>query len=314
MSDNHHDSESSGLMLYGIGRAANNKALKDKNGNPETSLEVTPVEQLSMLDGELISLPFDSEVQGQKADGSSYSSKVTLNTAITAKWVPMGSNRRTPPDIRRGERVYLYRYKDTDQFFWKETGWDDHLRRLETVHFRFSATADPSADMSDPRNWYHLQISTHEGMIHLETARANMEKAKYALQINTKDGIAALADDFGNFFQMESVAKAISMQNGDGTLLQLDKKKFYSYAPQIMHLVAEEEMKLETKTFLLSCQDGQINASSRFGIKTPVFDLESNTNNIEGNTTFHDPVTFLQHMTANGITSSAPIQGPRDTI
>jgi hypothetical protein len=300
--------ESSGLRIYSLGRAANNKALKNEKGDPETRLEVTPIEQLNMLDGELISLPFDSEVSGQKADGSQYSAKVTLNTAITATWLSIGANRRTPPDIRRGERVIIWRYGDADQFYWTELPWDEHLRRLETVHYRFSATPDEKADMTDARNFYHLAVSTHEGMIHLETARANGEKAKYALQINTKEGIVVLADDFGNFWQIESIAKVISMQNGDGTLLQLDKKKLYGYAPQTIHLVAEENMLFETKEFKLTTETGRIDASSTFTINTPQFNVEG------GQATFKVPVTFEQHIQANGITSTAPIVGPSDTI
>ena len=322
-----HNPEISGLRIYSIGRAANNKALNSKE------LEITPIEQLSMLDGELVSLPFDSEVNGQSADGSQYSAKVTLNTALTASWFPMNSNRKMPPDIRRGERVIIWRYKDTDQFYWTETGWDDHLRRLETVHFRFSATADEAADMDDPKNYYHLQVSTHEGMIHLETMRENGEKAKYVLQINTKDGTAALADDFGNFWQLESLINRISIQNGDGSLWQLDKKKIYGYAPDQMHVIAENKIHWQTKDFLLECQTGNINASTSFKIKTPKFDVESDTNTFttpdttftgnvgvngsftsEGAATFKQPSTFEQKITANGIQSSAPIQGPSNTI
>lgn len=307
--------EISGLRLYSVGRAANNKALNSKE------LEVTPIEQLNMLDGELVSVPFDSEVSGQKADGSEYSAKVTLNTALTATWFPMGSNRKTPPDVRRGERVILWRYMDTDQFYWTETGWDDHLRRLETVHYRWSATADEAADMEDPSNFYHLSISTHEGLIHLETMLANKEKAKYALQINTKEGIVGLADDFGNFWQLESVEKIISFQNGEGTLWQLDKRKIYGYAPDQMHVIADNKIHFVTKDFLLETQTGQINASSSFGIKTPTLTVESDTNifdttnstftgatNVQGTSKFDAP------MTATGIVSSAPIVGPSNTI
>lgn len=329
--------ERSGFTLYGIGRVANNKALNAKE------VEVTPVEQLSMLDGELVSLPFDSEVTGQNAEGSEYSAKVTLNTAITATWIALGSNRKTPPDVRRGERVFLYRYGDNDQFYWKETGWDDHLRRLETVHFRFSATADEAADMEDPANWYHLNISTHEGLIHLQTSKVNKEKAQYVLQINTKEGAVSLADDHGNFIELESVAKSIALQNGDGTKWHLDKEHLYGYARNSMDVVAEKLIHFKTTRFHLECETGHIDATSKFSIKTPTFEVESTTNMFKtpnstftgnvsinqnltaaaggsGMATFRGPCTFEQattfntRITANGIISSAPIQGPSDTI
>ena len=342
MSDSQNP-EISSFVLYGLGRAANNKALNSRE------LEITPIEQLSMLDGELVSLPFDSEVSGERADGSSYTSKVMLNAALTAMWLPLGTHRRMPPDIRRGERVFIYRYADTDQYYWKETGWDDHLRRLETVHLRISATPEQDADMDDPSNYYHLAISSHDKLIHLETSRANGEVAKYALQFNLAEGVVALSDDHGNFCQLESVAKIWSMQNGDGTLWQLKKKEIYGYAPDKMHVIAENKIHFQTKDFLLETQTGNIEASTSFKIKTPKFDVESDTNTFTtpnstftGNVTvamnltisgslsqggggggsamfaspaqFQQPVQFQTQVTANGITSSAPITGPRGSI
>ena len=338
-----HNPEMSGLRFYSFGRAANNKALNSKE------LQVTPIEQLSMLDGELISLPFDSEVTGQTAGGAEYGAKVILDTALTATWFPLSSNRTTAPDVRRGERVLIWRYKDTDQYYWTETGWDDHLRRLETVHYRFSATTDEAADMEDASNYYHLQISTHEGMIHVETSNKNKEKAVYAIQINTKDGLIVVTDDHGNFLQLESVAKIWSMQNGDGSLWQLNKKVIYGYAPDKIHMIAENLIHMQTKRFHLECETGHVDATEKFSFKTPLFEVESNQNMFKtpnttftgnvsiGNSlgvatsgsgsaifqgpctfqqtaTFQQQTTFQQRINANGIISSAPIQGPSDTI
>lgn len=343
MSDPQHNPEVSGMRLYAMGRAANNKALNSKE------LEVTPIEQLSMLDGELISLPFDSEVSGASPTGGEYSAKAKLNAALTATWFPLNSNRKSPPDVRRGERVIIWRYRDTDQFYWTETGWDDHLRRLESVHYRWSATADEAADMEDPANYYHLHISTHEGLIHLETTNKNKEKAVYALQLNTKDGLIVLSDNHGNFLQLDSVGKIWSMQNGDGALWQLDKKKIYGYAPDLMHVIAENKIHFQTKRFHLECETGHIDATEKFSIKTPEFEVESNTNMFKtpqstftgsvgignsltvatsgsGSAQFQGPVTFQNvaafqqqatfqvRMIANGITSSASIVGPSNTI
>ncbi|WJJ55146.1 hypothetical protein [Xanthomonas phage RTH11] len=310
MSDDHQDPELSGMRFYSIGQAANNKRLTDGNGRPDRTLEVTPVEQLGQLDGELVSLPFQSEVSGERADGSSYTSKVTLNTALTATWLPMGSNRVTPPDVRRGERVIIWRYKDTDQFYWTETGWDEHLRRLETVHYRWSATPEPGADMTAGTNYYHLMVSTHEGMIHLETSEANKEKATFVLQLNTKDGHIALTDNHGNFLDWNCIDKIISLQNGDGTLMQLNKEIAYMYAKDTIYLKAEEKILLETKDFLLETQTGQVNASTRFGIKTPTFEVESDTNFFKTpNTTFGGNVAVGQSLTAAGSGGSVTFNG-----
>ena len=62
---NPDDVDVSKLRFYSIGRAANNKALVNaETGQPERNLEVTPIEHLGDMDGELVSLPFESSVSG----------------------------------------------------------------------------------------------------------------------------------------------------------------------------------------------------------------------------------------------------------
>lgn len=324
------DPEVSGLKFYSLGRAANNKPRHEK------MLEVTPIEQMSMLDGELVSLPFDSQVTGQNIDGTEYASRVILDTAITAAWLPFGTNMATAPDVRRGERVFIYRYRDTDQYYWVIAGWDDHLRRKETKHIRISATDDESADMSDPKNYYHLVLSSHDQMIELQTSKVSGESARYCLQFNLKEGVVALADDFGNFTQLESTENTWSTQNGDGTLFQLVKKDIYAYAPETFRIIAEKMVHIKTKQLLIECETGKIEASSNFDIETPSFNVKSTTNTFEtpnttftgnvtvggsftgasngGPSTFVGPVTFQQQIQANGIRSSRPIVGPSNTI
>lgn len=336
------DPEVSKLRLYSMGVAASNKELESME------LQVVPTEVLNLLDGEVISLPFDSTVTGVRANGTEYSTKVVLDTALNCLWLPYGSNRDTAPDVRRGERVLIFRYADTDQFYWKELGWDDHLRRGETVRYRFSATVDENADMDDPNNWYTIYVSTHLGMIEINTTDANKELSRYRFQLNTKDGVFLIKDSHGNFIQLESVIKAISMQNGDGTLFQAAQKTFYAYAPDTLSLEGGKTMTLETLQLYLKAQKinlaaddsidlatetlsvqlatlnlnaavanvkvGTTNWEGNFNLKGN-FGLNGNMSNTSGNqATWAGPVTFQQKVTANGIESTATIKGPTGSI
>lgn len=342
MSDEVNSPDISRMRFYSFGLAANNKNLVDEDGQPDRRLEVTPHEIFGDMDGDLLSLPFESEVSGTSADGSEYSAKVTLNTALTATWYPMSSNRHTPPDVRRGERVVIWRYADSDEFFWTETGWDDHLRRLETIHFRLSATSDEGADMTDSTNYYHIQLSTHEGMIHLETTDKNGEKGVYTLQINTKDGIIGLQDNYGNFLNWDTVESDISLQNGEGTLLRLNKEVFYAYAKDKILMIADEQMLFQTKQFVLSTDTALIEASDSMTIKTPKFQVVSDTNTFttpntsftgnvsiggslvgaanggtmtfKGACEFEMAATFKSPVTLAGGTTTATLSGPNGRI
>ena len=113
--------------VYTIGRAASNRKLSSP------LLEVYPIEHFGYLDGEINSDPTTTKASGVDANGKAYTTSVTTTNSIQATWIQWGSNRTTPPDVRRGERVLLWRYADTDQFYWTTLGMDDYLRRLETV-------------------------------------------------------------------------------------------------------------------------------------------------------------------------------------
>jgi len=299
--------DQSKFKFYSFAIVANNKAMS------ETKIQATPIESMPMLDGEIVSLPVEEEIDGQDAEGQAYQSKVTTDTAVEAEWFPFGTtNRRTPPDVRRGEEVMLFSYADTDKFYWMTTGRKDHLRKLETVIYTFSATTDEDADSTDPENCYTFEVSSHDGRITMRTTKQHKEFCEYAFQFDLNAGTVLLADDLGNEFFFDSKNTLLRLENADGTKIELDKKKIYAYAPDQIHGKAENSMLFETKDYK---------------IETDTYTLKSDTNTIdssqtsikgtvefEGAVTFKKPVAFEQMITAKGITSSLPIVGPQGTI
>lgn len=296
------------LRFYSIGLVANNKPLSTD------IIQATPIETLTMLDGELVSNPTDVETSGTDAKGSSYSTKVKMDNAVDAKWWPMNSNRRTAPDMRRGERVILWQYGDTDEFYWTETGWDDHLRKLETVIFSISATMDEEADSLDPNNCYSLEMSSHTGQITLRTSKANGEHCIYVIQLNTKDGRILLTDDVGNEFELDTKNTNIQMLNADKTLVQLNKRKIYMYAAESITGKADQSILFQTKDFKIECTDYKLISQS--------FRNECQTGTFIGQYTFQDAIKFSSTVETTGkITAkggldspSVPINGPSDTL
>ncbi len=287
--------EGSKLKLYSLGIVANNKAMSSN------TIQVTPIESLTMIDGELASIPVDQEVEGVDAEGNSYISKVTTDTAIEADWLPGfgATNRRTAPDVRRGERVLIWQYADTDQYYWTSLGLDDHLRKLETVVYSWSATTDEAADSSDPENSYQLEISTHTGRITLLTSKSNGEHCIFGLQINPKDGNIKIVDDLDNELVFDSKNSHLWMKNADGTLAELNRKNIKLYAPDKIHIEAVNEILMKAKTISQTCTE---------------YNLKCSTGTVEGEFTFKNKVTFQTQTQHNGIISSKPIVGPIDTI
>lgn len=295
------DNQTSQLKLFSLGIVANNKALSSN------IIKVTPIESLTMLDGELISEPTDVEAAGVDASGTSYSTKITTDNAIEAEWLPTDTNRRTAPDVRRGERVLIYQVADTDQYRWQSLNMDLKLRKLETVIYSFSGTADEEADSTDPDNCYSLEISTHTGQITLRTSKANEEHCVYAFQLNTKEGRALLTDDLGNEFEIDSKNTIIQLLNADKSLVKLNKLQIEMFAKDSITAIAKNSILFKTNNFKIDCS---------------TYRLECATGSVKGTMTFENQVTFNQAVTTQGLVTangglnspSVPIHGPTETL
>lgn len=266
--------------IHSVGRAAANK-------EPKTpALEIFPMETLSYVDGEITDLVQNVTVEGEDAFGEVYQDVLKSSNSIEAAWLPFGSNRVTPPDIRRGERVLLWKYGDTDQYYWASTGLDDYLRRLETVVYAFSdIPTNEDVKALDPTNSYYFEISTHKKMITLSTCKKNGEPFAYKFQFNLEKGIVILMDDVGNYFEMDSRERSIIMRNADKSILSLDKMDAL--------LSADNSISLKTKTYKLDCDTATTNAKTSVSYATKTVTIRATTlaGNIDAST-FSGTVTI----------------------
>lgn len=203
------------LKPHSVGTAGHNLEIGSK------FLKVIGIEVLSGLDGQLNIGPQESVVKGQAPDGSAYEVKGQTDLGIIAEWLPMGSNRVTPPNIRRGELVMLYRLGDSDKFYWSSCGLRDHLRRLETVVYAFNANPNNSNDELSVENCYFLEISTHKKAVTLSTSTKNGEPYSYTIQLDTSYGRLLLVDDQDNKVVIDTPKKQIMMENTAGTKVEL---------------------------------------------------------------------------------------------
>jgi len=209
-----------------MGIVARNKKL-DQN-----KIYVVPIEVTPFIDGKLDASVESKEAEGMDKYDQEYIVSVNESNSIEADWLKI-TNRRTPPDVRRGERVMIYRFGDTDRFYWGSLGMDDHLRKLETIVWSFSATEEefPGADSTDPENAYSIEVSTHKKLLAIRTTKANGEPFAYDIQLNVKDGVFLIVDDVGNHIQLDSTETIITLKNKDGTEVHLDKKDIKFFAP-----------------------------------------------------------------------------------
>lgn len=230
--------QASKLQVYGLGTVAANKPLNSKD------IEVIPIETSPMLDGELSDHVEAVTSKGLAADGSTYQTSIDTTASVKATWLPIGtSNRATPPDVRRGEMVVIYRFADVDKFYWTTLQYDMKLRKLETVIYAFSNTQkEDSAGVAD--NTYFIEISTHKKLLTIHTSKSDGEPFTYDIQLNTKDGSFIIQDDIGNFISLDSRNVRIEAKNADGAWIDMDRQDIKLYAPHNIEMRADNQINM----------------------------------------------------------------------
>lgn len=203
------------FFIRSMGRAAQNI----DGVNP--LLEIIPIEDLGYVHGEI---NVDREViesTGVDMNGNAFSTRIETSNVILAEWLPLTSNRVSPPTIRRGERVLIWQYANHDKYYWTTCGLDENLRRLETAIWRYSNTRDEGDINITPDNSYWFEVSTHRKNITLMTSTSDGEQHKYTAQIDTNGSRLIVTDEIDNCVEIDSNAKKVSLRNAGGASVTL---------------------------------------------------------------------------------------------
>lgn len=272
------DVQVSKLRVVSLGLVAENKALDTP------VVEVMLQEFNPMSSGDATANADTETAKGVNKEGVAYETSADVTSTVSATWIAIGCpNRRTSPDVRRGDRVIVYQFADSDKYYWATYSQDINMRRLETVVWGFSATKDENAEPTAD-NSYYFEISTHNGVVAFHTSAANGEVTTFDVQLNTKDGVLQIFDGFGNRFILDSTkarmtivnsensyidvfGRAISMQAADS--IDLYTKDFSVNADNSMKFVAGNSINTTTKTNTIEAttnHKGDFNMVGAFGL------------------------------------------------
>lgn len=221
------------FFIKSIGYAATNLPLDSK------MLEILPVEDLSYVDGEINDTRDELEETGVDSKGNTYTDKIETSNSLVAEWLPWTSNRYSPPNIRRGERVLIWQYGDADKYYWTALGMDEHLRRRETVVLTLSNTTDETTKALDSDNSYSIVASTHTKQVTIQTNKNDGEPFAYIIKLDTATGVFVITDDVDNQISLESAERRITLVNGSGSSVVLDKKNIKIDAIETLDLNAK---------------------------------------------------------------------------
>lgn len=190
------DHAKDGLEYFSMGKVAEH--LKPN----ETRIEVVPVDKQPFTQGALVADAKEVKASTTNAVGDQYTASTLASKAITADWIGDSGNRVTPPNVRRGDEVRLYRNSDSDQYFWEAVNRDPSRRRLEKAKWRFSGTNDETVKKLDDTNSYTIDVDGETGAITVRTSTANGEVAPIAVQLNGMKGFVAIEVGEGNFIEI----------------------------------------------------------------------------------------------------------------
>ncbi len=242
---------------YSIGIVAMNKPLTSR------IIDVIPVESLTLMDGELTDAVYDKASSGLNGDGSEYSATVKVGATLKAEWLGE-TNRLTPPDVRRGEQVWIWQAENADRYFWTSLGRDDKQRRLETVIYRYSGLPTVSDDEISKDNSYYCEISTHNKSVTFETSQRNGEACRYLVQFDTGSGSLTINDTIGNVIQIKSPQSEIVIKNSSNSQISLTK--------QIIQIVSDTLIEMQSKTIKLTASNILLSADL-IAMKAPTIGL-----------------------------------------
>lgn len=303
---------------------------KDPTSN---KVKVWPYELLPVLDGVITTELAEWKNDGIDHDAIKWEEILKTGHWIECEWIYPDTNRVTPPDLKRREKVDIYRVADSHKYYWDVDGREDHLRRLEhVVHAYSDIPPEIKEDIAlTGDNCYTHVVSTRDGKIHWRTSKENGEEFLFDLLIDTANSYATLTDDTMNRYSIDSKEKIVRMENADGTFIELNKENINGYAPDSWNMTAENDITFTCTAFTMTAKDSvsietkdfSCTASTSFQVDSPTSTFTGNVSiaknlTVTGNASMASgavsfvpgSATFTVPLTAAKVTSTAPISAP----
>lgn len=247
----------------GIGIVAENKP-RDTD-----IVEVWPLEIIPEFNDDVTPATEDYVVTAVDCLHQPYKVTLKRGATIPCTWI-RETNRKTSPDVRRGERVEIYRVGDSEQYYWRSCGRDDHLRRLETIIITASdIPVNDNSELDDTNTW-SIELNTHEGHLTIRTTMSNGEVAAWTIQADGADGKFTVEDQKGNHVFIDSPNDHIQLKNAAESFLELNKK----------NITAEC-----LETFRLKCKDAVIDTQTTKWTNAKSWALDTDTYTVNAGAT-----------------------------
>lgn len=239
--------DSSNLKTYCIGVVAVTKKPGDD------IISVYPTEKLAYEDGDVATNSKEVKITGKNASGVSFTSASTRNSTIEARWFSDGlDGRQTAPDVVAGETVRVYRFADSEVFYWKTIFREPALRRLEHVVYAYSNLPSGRTPFGNSSSYGQL-FSTLDKKISIWTSSSNGEKFSYQCTLDAKNSTVRIQDNVANTVGINSSETEVFIKNSKGTTVSVIGEKII--------LSSKVAVDLKTKGFTMSGENVTVNGN-----------------------------------------------------
>lgn len=266
------------LECYGVGTVMQDK----DNDSDEVFVHCPGI--FSGADGEALATVEEKKTDIKTPTGDATSSFGLSSNGIPCKWMAFNTNRITPPNVRKGSKVVVYKFSGSSQYRWMYFGMDGTMR-LETVVYAWSSSPKVNENSPlTPENYYILMISTHTGKIQLLTGQGNGEPASYAITLDSGNAIFSLADSEENLMALNTMEHTWSFSNQEKSVIAIDKKKILINCEDQLAINGKENITIQTKTLDIDVgQSFNLNVGETTTMTSPTFNFTGDFNHT-GNT------------------------------
>ena len=200
----------------------------------------------------------------------------------------MFSNRLYPPDVKKGEQVFVLKYADSDDYYWFSPGRDDNLRRTERLASAVS-NLKKSKDTLSEEDVYLFELDTDVNKhIVIKTSKSDNEPFQYVIKMDAKNSKLHICDDDQNQILIDSNVPRVLMANRDGSFIDLAQKNITIFAPEDCNIKVGRQMVIDAPiltanvtrgagAFKVLAKNIALNGSSSFVAKSPSIGLSGAT-------------------------------------
>lgn len=240
----------------------------------QTRIEIYCPELYPMQEGDISALFKSMEFKVKSLSKKAVVSMIKLGHTIGADFI--GNSNHDVPDVVIGERVRVYNFNQSSNYFWEPFGIDDSLRKTE--HWRVAIADSPQRlKKLDFDNAWIIEIDTkYKKQITLSTSKSGGELFRYQLVMDGQNSNVRVSDDIGNLAIINSLTNQVLTRTALNSFVNMVGTDIDVFAPRDLRITALGNVLITAgKTLMLTGKNIGNVALMNYSISSPTVSVDS---------------------------------------